>query len=86
METSPPNVMSIRDLLGLRIVFWNVLLHRLANVKLENESDEFLWNLHENGKFSINSMYNILVQSDVLVDKNSKLWKLKIPLKIKVFG
>jgi hypothetical protein len=86
METSPPNVTSIRDLLGLRIVSWNVLLHRLANVKLENESDEVLWNLHENGKFSINSMYNILVQSDVLVDKNSKLWKLKIPLKIKVFG
>jgi hypothetical protein len=31
-------------------------------------------------------MYNALIQTDVPVGNNKKLRKLKIPLKIKVFG
>jgi hypothetical protein len=33
-------------------------------------------------------MYNALIQPEVPIDKNSndKLWKLKLPLRIKVFG
>jgi hypothetical protein len=50
--------------------------------------DEFRWNLHENGKFSGDSMYNALIQPDFPIDKNSndKIWKLKLPLRFKVFG
>jgi hypothetical protein len=38
--------------------------------------------------FSVASMYNALILPDVPIDKisNNKLWKLKIPLRIKVFG
>jgi hypothetical protein len=56
MESSPPNVMFRRDLLGQRLVSWNALLQRLANVHLQEGPDEFRWNLHENGKFSVESM------------------------------
>jgi hypothetical protein len=33
-------------------------------------------------------MYNALIQPDVPIDKinNNKFWKLKIPLRIKIFG
>jgi hypothetical protein len=33
-------------------------------------------------------MYSVLIQPDGTIDKvnNSKVWKLKIPLRIKVFG
>ena len=31
-------------------------------------------------------MYNAIIQPDILVDKNKKIWKMKIPLKIKIFG
>jgi hypothetical protein len=60
----------------------------LANIQLQNGPDEFRWNLYENGKFSIDSMYNALILPDVPIDKssNNKLWKLKILLRIKVFG
>jgi hypothetical protein len=60
----------------------------LANIQLEEGHNEFRWNLHENGKFSVASMYNALILLDVPIDKvsNDKLWKLKIPLQIKVFG
>jgi hypothetical protein len=60
----------------------------LANIQLQDGHDEFRWNLHENGKISVASMYNALILPDVPIDKisNNKLWKLKIPLRIKVFG
>jgi hypothetical protein len=43
--------------------------------------------IYENRNFSVASMYNALIQSDVPIDKinHDKLWKLKIPLWIKVF-
>jgi hypothetical protein len=72
----------------LRLIDWNTLLLCLANIHLQTGHDEFHWNLHENDKFSIASMYNALIQPDLPSDKisNNKLWRLKIPLRIKVFG
>jgi hypothetical protein len=77
-----------RDLSGQRLVVWNALLQCLANIQLQNGHDEFRWNLHENGKFSVASIYNALILPNVPIDKisNIKLWKLKIPLEIRVFG
>jgi hypothetical protein len=51
----------------------------------------FRWSLHEkheNGKFSVGFMYNALIIPDIPINKinNDKLWKLKLPLCIKVFG
>jgi hypothetical protein len=88
METSPPNMAFRRDLSGQRLVAWNALLQCLASIQLQDGHDEFSWNLHENGKFSVASMYNALILSDVPIDKisSNKFWKLKIPIRIKVFG
>jgi hypothetical protein len=87
MEESPPNVTFRRDLSGQRLVLWNALVQRLAHIHLQDGHDEFRWNLHENSKFSVASMYNALIQPDMPIDKisHNKLWKLKILLRIKVF-
>jgi hypothetical protein len=68
METSPPNVTFRRDLLGQRLVSWDALPQRLANIQLQPGLDEFRWNLHENGKFLVASMYNVLILPDVPID------------------
>jgi hypothetical protein len=88
LETSPPNVSFRIDLSGQRLVSWNAILLRLANIQLQPDHDVFRWNLHENGKFLVAFMYNALIQHNLSVDKgtNNRLWKLKIPLRIKVFG
>jgi hypothetical protein len=88
LASSPPDVMFRRDLSGQRLVDWNALLQRLASVHLQDGHDVFRWSLHENGKFSVGSMYNALITPDIPIDKinNDKLWKLKLPLRIKVFG
>jgi hypothetical protein len=70
MESSSPNVAFRRDLLGPRIVSWNALLLQLANVYLQIGYDEFHWNLYENDNFSVDYIYNALIQHNVLVGNN----------------
>jgi hypothetical protein len=86
MASSPPDISFRRSLIGNRLVSWNALLQRLASVNLTTEPDVFRWNLHENGEFSVHSMYADLTQPDMPVDNNKKIWKMKIPLKIKIFA
>jgi hypothetical protein len=44
----------------------------------------FCVGLHQNGLFSVKSMYRALLLSEAL-SYNTLTWKLKLPLKIKVF-
>ena len=55
-------------------------------VQLSQGPDEFRWNLNANGKFSVDSMYRALIHSDIPVNSNKKIWKMKIPLKLKFFA
>jgi hypothetical protein len=75
LETSPPVVTFRRDLSGQRLVAWNALLQRLANIQLQDGHDEFRWNLYGNGKFLVASIYNALILPDVPINKfsNDKL-------------
>jgi hypothetical protein len=86
MATSPPDVTFRCDLLGLRLAAWNSLLQRLDSIQLLPGSDEFCWNLTANGTFSVDSLYKVILQSDIPVDNNKNIWKMKIPLKTKKIG
>ena len=63
---------------------WNNLTTRLANITLNHEWDDFKWNLDQTGVFSVKSHYLRLIHRNI-PNTNKKLWKLKIPLKIKIF-
>ena len=86
LETYPPNVTFRRDLMGARLASWNALIQRLSTVQLSQGPDEFRWNIHSSGKFTVNSMYKALIHPNVPVDNNKMIWKMKIALKIKVFA
>ena len=86
MESFLPNVTFRTDLIGPRLQSQYILLQRLSMVQLSHGSDVFRWNLYGNGKFSVESMYRALIQFDVLVDNNKKIWKMQIPLKNKIFA
>jgi hypothetical protein len=86
LNTSPPNVTFRRDLIGACLASWHALQERLANLQLTDEHDEFHWNLTENGKFSVDSMYKALLHSEAPIHKNKHIWKMKISLRIKVFA
>ena len=61
MQSSPPIMMFRRDLVRARLEAWNTLLGRLAMIHQSLGSDRFHWTLHENGKFSVDSMYRALI-------------------------
>jgi hypothetical protein len=73
-----------RDLIGPKLVAWNHLLPRIVNITLTQEPDECRWNLLRSGQFSVKSHYLALIHVDV-PNLNKRLWKLKVPLKIKIF-
>jgi hypothetical protein len=63
---------------------WHNLVMRLTNIQLIDRPDIFKWSLNFSSQFSVNSMYQAFIDTNV-VPNNSYLWKIKIPLKIKVF-
>jgi hypothetical protein len=73
-----------RTLFGSRLTEWNELRSRIANIQLTQEDDVFHWNLTQSGQFSMKSHYQALIKNEV-PNLNKRLWKLKAPLKIKVF-
>jgi hypothetical protein len=63
---------------------WLHLCQRLMSVQLTNEPDNFVWNLNESGLFSVKSMYLDLMNGHTRF-LWKYLWKIKVPLKIKIF-
>ena len=84
MSTTPLNISFRRAIVGQKLIEWNDLILRLANITLSNEKDCFVWSLHKNCQFSVKSMYTAIMYCNVRIKKRI-LWDLKIPLKIKVF-
>ena len=84
LSTPQPNLSWRRDLIGNNLAAWNNLATRLAALNLSQEDDEFKWDLDPSGVFSVKTHYRALINRNVPYD-NKKLWKLKTPLKIKIF-
>ncbi|XP_066166986.1 uncharacterized protein [Oryza sativa Japonica Group] len=84
MASVPLNVSFRRALVGQNLTLWYDLCASIAHIQLDDSSDCFRWNYHQNGQFSVRSMYLALINNGC-IDRNKFIWKLKIPLKIKIF-
>jgi hypothetical protein len=73
-----------RALVGNRWDMWSHLCTRLMDVNLTDQPDSFCWKLTPNGLFTVKSMYEDLMNGHTRYLR-TYLWKLKIPLKIKIF-
>ena len=73
-----------RVLIGDRWDSWCHLCLRLMNVNLNEDPDMFVWRATTNGVFTVKSMYEDLMNGHTRFLRKY-LWKLKIPLKIKIF-
>ena len=58
-------------------------MQRLMGVHLTGENDRFVWSLLQNGIFTVKSMYTDYMHGHTLFLRKY-LWKLKVPLNIKV--
>jgi hypothetical protein len=78
------NITFRRGLVGNNITLWFMLVARVAHIRLTGARDKFIWDLLRNGAIMVKSMYNVLIM-DTRVRYNMILWKMKVPLRIKIF-
>jgi hypothetical protein len=69
---------------GIKMVEWHNSLKLLTTVTLNPARDNFVWDSHKNGLFYVQYMYHILMNNPIS-NRSKMLWRLKLPLKIKVF-
>jgi hypothetical protein len=84
LSTTPLNVAFRRSLVGANLQAWHQVVTMVVNVQLTNHRDRFVWGLHQNGLFSVKSMYRALLIAQA-IPYNTLIWKLNLPLKIKIF-
>jgi exonuclease III len=84
MLGAPLNIGFRRALLGDRWDRWVHLVSRLMQIRLSEEEDVFHWNLTASGIFTVRSMYNDMLD-DFNGDVKKYIWKIKVPLKIRIF-
>jgi hypothetical protein len=84
LSTVPLNVSFCRFLSASNLQLWNDLVRRIMHVQLNDKRDTFIWNLHQNGTYTVHSMYLTLINNR-MTNINKQLWRIKIPLKIKIF-
>jgi hypothetical protein len=84
MATSPLNISFRRALVDNKLVEWLHLVAWISNIELVEGSDNFKWSLTNSSLYYVRSMYLHLIDThSPFLPK--KIWKIKIPLKIKIF-
>ena len=85
LSPAPPiNITFRRTLNGNRWNRWLQLLARLMEIHLNDNQDVFKWNLMASGNFTVKSLY-LDYMSEHAHFNCKYLWKMKVPLKIKIF-
>ena len=84
MATQPLNISFRRALMENKLVEWQDLVAQIAHVNLVDGTDTFRWNLTKSGVYTVRSLYLHLIGRQPTF-RHKFIWKLKIPLKIKIF-
>ncbi|WVZ51657.1 hypothetical protein U9M48_002779 [Paspalum notatum var. saurae] len=85
VSATPLNISFRRALVGDNLLKWNDLVAKVAFVQLDNYNDSIHWTLSKHGFFSVQSMYKFFV-NQMALPLNKSLWKLRLPLKIKILN
>jgi hypothetical protein len=84
LSTVPYHISFRRALVGHNLHSWNSLVLRMANIHLNDQHDVLRWSLTRRGEFSVRSMYNAILNSNIMPHSRF-IWEIKLPLKVKIF-
>jgi hypothetical protein len=84
LRSQPLNVSFRRSLVRQNLIAWHQVVARVINVQLTTQRDMFFWSLQKHGRFTVRSIYKAFIVPHI-VQQNHPIWKLKLPLKIKIF-
>jgi len=78
--------LDLRRRLGIdEVAEWNELQEELELLVFSEEDDTVIWALEPSGKFSTKSLYRFMKHSGNVDLRMTELWKVNLPLKIKIF-
>ena len=60
------NVAFRRSLMDVNLQTWHNVVAMVADVQLTNQRYRFVWRLHQNGLFSVKSMYRALLGAQAI--------------------
>jgi hypothetical protein len=66
LSMTPLNVAFRRFLVGVNLQAWYEVVAMVTDVQLINQRDRFVWGLHQNGFFSVKSMYRALLLAEAI--------------------
>jgi hypothetical protein len=84
LAQAPLNITFRMMLSGNKWTSWIKLCRKLMRVNLSKDNDRFVWDLTFTWLFTVKSMYEDLL-NDHTHFLRKYLWKVKVPLKIKIF-
>ena len=61
------------------------LINLVKQVVLSDSSDQPVWMLNSSSKYSVKSFYKMINFGGVSSDVKDDIWKIKVPLRIKIF-
>ena len=66
LSMTPLNIAFRRSLMGVNLQAWHNVVAMVADVQLTNQRYRFVWRLHQNGLFSVKSMYRALLGAQAI--------------------
>jgi hypothetical protein len=66
LNSIPINMSFQRALVGHNLHSWNSLILRLVNIHLNDNEDVFKWSLTTSGQFTVRSMYNTILNENIM--------------------
>jgi hypothetical protein len=84
MSFRPLNISFRRSLVDNNLRQWLHLVAPVSNVVLEDGNDYYKWLLTKNGLYTVRTMYLHVIDKHPPF-QHKKIWKWKLPLKIKKF-
>jgi hypothetical protein len=64
---------------------WDALLGALQDSHINKSNDFVSWVLEKSGRYTTKSMYRYILHREVLNIRMRKMWKSKLPMKLKIF-
>jgi hypothetical protein len=84
LSSTPLNISFRRSLVDNNLSHWLHLVAWVSNVVVVDDKDYFKWRLTKSGVFTVQSLYLHDIDTHPPF-QHRKIWKWKIPLKIKIF-
>ncbi|KAJ1262653.1 hypothetical protein BS78_09G125500 [Paspalum vaginatum] len=67
------------------LIEWREMAAQFAEVELTDHRDKMLWKLASSGKFTTKSVYMYLLDGGMVDKEGQEIWRVCLPLKIKIF-